>query len=229
MKWTPEIVRSRFVEACDTERRLPLGGGSSSGGYWPAYLHSFEDMAGWGTKRLAEEREMRLARTPPSAAAISRFEEVMAWSASMIHDDARRKILWTWAACQVSGHSFASRCRKLGLVKMTAYRRLHAVSEAISYHLNNGEVLLRMPDEKWVLPSQPISGSSFDMLALSDDDGQPTVHPTFQVLDKAVDLLTTPDAIADFRKHLTAINRQRRKEQERLEAKRRAKLGLDAA
>lgn len=227
--WTPEIVRSRFVEACDTERRLPLGGGSSQGGFWPAYVYSFEDMNGWGTKRLAEEREMRMARIPPSAAAISRFEEVMAWSASMIHDDTRRRIIWTWSYCQMSGHSFAARCKKLGWVKMTAYRRLHAVSDAISRNLVNDLTFLRMPDEKWVLPSQPVSGSNFDMLALSDDTEQPTVHPTFQVLDKAVDLLTTPDAIADFRKHLTAINRQRRKEQERLEAKRRAKLGLDAA
>jgi hypothetical protein len=222
--WTPEIVRSRFIEACDTERRLPLGGGSSQGGFWPAYVYSFEDMNGWGTKRLAEEREMRLARTPPSAAAISRFEEVMEWSASMIHDDTRRKIIWTWAACQVSGHSFASRCRKFGWVKMTAYRRLHAISEAISYNLVNELVLLRMPDEKWVLPEQPVSASNFDMVALSDDAEQPMVHPTFQVLDKPGDLLKTPEAVAEFAKHLAASNKRARREQER-----RAKLGLDAA
>jgi len=229
MKWQPDIVRARFVEACDTEQRLPLGGGKQSCGYWPAYVYSFEDMNGWGTKRLAEEREMRLKRIPPSAAAISRFDEVMTWSASLIHDDTRRHIIWTWARCQAFDLSFAEQCRGFGWVKMTAYRRLHATSDAISRDLDKSGVLVRYPDEKWVLPSQPVSGSSFDMLALGDDDGQPTVHPTFQVLDKAVDLLTTPDAIADFRKHLTAINRQRRKEQERLEAKRRAKLGLDAA
>jgi hypothetical protein len=224
MNWTPEIVRSRFVEACDTERRLPLGGASSSGGYWPAYVHSFEDMNGWGTKRLAEEREMRLARTPPSAAAISRFDEVMAWSAVHIHDDNRRKIIWTWAHCQLTGHSFAERCRKFGWVKMTAYRRLHAVSDAISFNLDNAGALLRMPDEKWVLPEQPVSASNFVMVALTDDAEQPTVHPTFQVIDKPGDLLKSPEAVADFSKHLASVNRQRRKEQER-----RKKLGLDAA
>lgn len=94
MIWTPEIVRSRFVEACDTERRLPIGGGCSSGGFWPAYVHSFEDMNGWGTKRVAEERELRMSRIPPTASAISRFEEVMSWSGATIHDDARRRIIW---------------------------------------------------------------------------------------------------------------------------------------
>lgn len=175
--WTPEIVRSRFVEACDTERRLPQGGGGKQGAPWPSYMHTFEDMAGWGSKRLAEEREMRFKRIPPSAAAISRFEEVMRWSAALIHDDTRRKILWTWAACQVSGHSFAARCRKFGWVKMTAYRRLHAVSDAISHNLVNDHVFLRMPDEKWVLPNQHPQGMSVDMLAATDDEG-PAVIPT---------------------------------------------------
>ena len=214
--WTPEIVRSRFVEACDTERRLPLGRGSSSSGFWPAYVHSFEDMNGWGTKRLAEEREMRLARTPPTAAAISRFEEVMVWSASMIHDDTRRDIIWTWADCQVSGHSFASRCRKFGWVKMTAYRRLHAVSDAISRNLVNDLVLLRMPDEKWVLPEQPVSSSSFDMLALSDDDEPPVSRTHWKDHEAAED---RPD-LRDF---------SWAQKQAAREAKRRAKLGLEAA
>lgn len=215
MNWTPEIVRSRFVEACDTERRLPLGGGSSSGGYWPAYVHSFEDMNGWGTKRLAEEREMRLARTPPSAAAITRFEEVMRWSAALIHDDARRKIIWTWAACQVSGHSFADRCRKFGWVKMTAYRRLHAVSDAISRNLDNEGVLLRYPDDKWMLPDQPVSGSSFDILAATDDNG-PAVLPT-----------NWTDDVSDDRPDLRDFSWAQK--QAAREAKRRAKLKMEDA
>src|SRR6185312_12467339 len=110
------------------------------------------------------------------------------------HDDTRRKIIWTWAYCHMSGHSFAARCKKLGWVKMTAYRRLHAVSDAISRNLVNDLTFLRMPDEKWVLPEQPVSASNFVMVALTDDEEQPEHHPTFQVLDKPGDLLTTPEA-----------------------------------
>jgi len=217
MKWSPEVVRSRFVEACDTERRLPLGGGTRSCGYWPAYVYSFEDMNGWGTKRLAEEREMRLARIPPSAAAISRFDEVMAWSASLIHDDTRRHIVWCWARCQALDLSFAERCRKFGWVKMTAYRRLHAVSEAISFNLNNDGVLLRMPDEKWVLPSQPVSGSNLHMLALNDETEQPLINPTHWTDGEAIE--DRPD-LRDF----SWAQRQAKRE-----AKRRAKLKMNDA
>lgn len=220
--WTPEIVRSRFIEACDTERRLPQGGGGSQGAPWPSYVHSFEDMAGWGSRRLAEEREMRFKRMPPSAAAISRFEEVMRWSAALIHDDARRKIIWTWAACQVTGNSFAARCRKFGWVKMTAYRRLHAVSDAISAILANDGILLRMPDEKWLLPSQPVSGSDLSTLAVPDDD-DPATHPHHEIADgaRAGHTLTTPEAVASFEKFLERTNKARAKEQAR-----RAKLKM---
>jgi len=212
--WTPEIVRSRFVEACDTERRLPLGGGTSSGGFWPAYVHSFEDMNGWGTKRLAEEREMRLARTPPSAAAISRFEEVMAWSASMIHDDTRRKVIWTWAACQVSGHSFASRCRKFGWVKVTAYRRLHAVSDAISRNLVNDLVLLRMPDEKWVRQCDLSDVHVCSTLETCASD-EPSISPLFFMDEKPRHTLSTPSDIEEFASHLEKVNEARRKDRVR--------------
>ena len=30
-------------------------------------------------------------------------------------------------------------------------------------------VLVRMPDEKWVLPEEPVSASNFVMVALTDD------------------------------------------------------------
>lgn len=208
--WTPEIVRSRFVEACDTERRLPKGGGSTSGGFWPAYVYSFEDMNGWGTKRLAEEREMRMARIPPSAAAISRFEEVMTWSASMIHDDTRRKIIWTWAYCQMSGHSFAARCKKLGWVKMTAYRRLHAVSDAISRDLVNDLTFLRMPDEKWV--RQPDQGDVHICSTLENSvTDEPGIAPSFFMDEKPRHTLSTPSDIAEFAGYLEKVNEARRK------------------
>jgi len=216
--WTAEIVRARFVEAAHTESRLPrINSPHATGGFWPEYVHSFEDMVGWGPKRLAEEREMRLSRTPPSPAAISRFEEVMAWSAVHVHDDSRRKIIWTWAHCQVTGHSFAERCRKFGWVKMTAYRRLHATSDAISLNLDNAGTLLRMPDEKWVLPEQPVSASNFVMVALTDDAEQPTHQPTHWTDNGAVE--DRPD-LRDF---------SWAQHQAKREAKRRAKLNMDDA
>jgi hypothetical protein len=132
--WTPEIVQARFVEAAQTESRLPLGGGSQSSGYWPAYVHTFEDMNGWGTKRLAEEREMRMKRIPPSAGAISRHTQVMEWTAELIDED-YRWLMWGMANCIASERSFSAWCKDQGLVRMTAYRRIERIREAISRNL----------------------------------------------------------------------------------------------
>jgi hypothetical protein len=220
--WTPDIVRARFIEAADTERRMPGGGVSGKSGYWPQYVHSFEDMNGWGTRRLAEEREMQLRRTPPSAGAISRYLEALKWTAEFIGEENRRRIIWAWARCQTSDRSFAEYCRREGLVKMTAYRRLGGVFQTISQKLINNSVLLRMPDEKWVLPNPINSGSSSHTLATHDEDA-PAPHQTFQIFDgdRPGHTLTSPQSVELFEKFLEKTNRRRRKEQER-----RRKLGL---
>jgi hypothetical protein len=222
MTWSPEIVRARFVEATDTEARLPGGGLPQSSGYWPSYLHTFEDMAGWGTQRLAEEREMRSRRSPPSAAAITRYFETMRWTAEFLDQEDRRRLVWSWAYCQMSGRSFAERLRKKGVVKMTAYRRLNIAFQAISDSLRKAGALLRYPDEKWVLPNH--APRSTNPLTLNSHDDAAPPHPTFQVFDgdRPGHTLTSPQAVEEFEKFLAKTNRQRRREQER-----RRKLGLE--
>ena len=218
---TVEIVRARFVEACDTERRMPHGRAGSAMGYWPSYEHTFEDMAGWGTKRLAEERELRFRRTPPSSGAISRHDEVMRWTGELITDENVRRIVWAWAWCQMTGSSFSARCRKRGWVKATAYRRLQDAMERISTVLGNGRTVLRLPDEIWVRQQHPISGIHSG--TGSAHRGEPAKSPTSQIFDgdRPGHTLTSPQAIDDFAKHLTDVNRRRRREQEK-----RRKLGM---
>jgi hypothetical protein len=106
---------------------------------------------------------------------------------------------------------------------MTAYRRLGGVFQTISQKLINNSVLLRMPDEKWVLPNPTNSGSSSLTLAANDDD-EPAPHKTFQIFDgdRPGHTLTSPQAVELFGKFLEKTNRRRRKEQER-----RRKLGLE--
>jgi hypothetical protein len=219
--WTPEIVRARFVEAVDTESRLPQGGGSNSSGFWPSYVHSFEDMNGWGSKRLAEEREMRMRRLPPSSAAISRHEEVMTWTRTLVVAERRRRLVWAWARCRHADDSFAEWCESQGIVKMTAYRHLKATVERISRHLDNAAVLLRMPDERWVLREAPVSGTDSNTLGLPDVASQPEKSPTSQIFDGARpgNTLTSPQAVAGFERFLTRTNKARAKAQERRHAK----------
>jgi hypothetical protein len=173
--WTTEIVKARFIEAAATERRMPLRKVGGLAGSWPQYVHSFEDMNGWGTKRLAEEREMRFRRTAPSAEAISRHFEALQWTGELISDERHRRIVWAWAWCQATGRSFAARCRREGWVRMTAYRGLTAAFEEMTCKLCNNGVLVRFPDAEWMLPSRESglsgarSGGDF-VQAHSDDD-----------------------------------------------------------
>lgn len=208
--WTPEIIRARFVEAADTERRLPKGGGGSNSGYWPSYEYTFEDKAGWGTKRLAEEREMRLARIPPSSSAITRHDEVMGWTANLIHDERKRRIVWAWAWCRLTGSSFSARCKKQGWVKVTAYRRLMATVDQILEELRNGATLLRMPDEKWLIQETPNMASIHGTMA---DEPPIPISPSSIILpgDRPSHTLTSPQAVENFAKYLERVNKRRRK------------------
>ena len=222
--WTPELVKGRFVEAADTERRMPLGGGAPSSGYWPAYVHSFEDMNGWGTQRLAEEREMRARRIPPSAAAISRYLEVLGWSAEMIPERKRQHLVWNWAFSSVTNRSFAQHCRRNGIIKMTAYRRLAAIFSEICAELCKRDIPLREPEQTFVLPNTPNAAITSGNMAVPDDE--PDLHQTFHIFDgiRPSDTLTSPSAVESFEKFLAKTNKRRRREQER-----RRKLGLEDA
>ncbi|WP_027583976.1 DUF6362 family protein [Bradyrhizobium sp. Ai1a-2] len=217
--WTRELVRARFVEAADTEWRMPGGmrlGGKS--GFWPGYLHTFEEMSGWGTKRLAEERELRLSRIPPSSAAISRFEQVLEWSATRIESDQFRQLLWAFVRCRVSGRSFSEKCRKEGWNRVTAYERINRLLDAIAIDLNNDNAPLQLPEDNWPLQEGAVSGSNSCMLAVgSEDDGEPAKSPSAIIFPNgaAADLLKSKDDLTRFAKHLKAVNRRRRKMRER--------------
>lgn len=138
--WTATIVRDRFAEAAATERRLPheKAGPSEKMGFWPEFRATFEDMTGWGSKRLAEERELRFRRLPPSSAAISRWEEVLCvWTPDYLRDEKERRLVWYWAFCASGGKSFAAVCRKKGWVRRTAYARLDRLFERVAGDLVN--------------------------------------------------------------------------------------------
>ncbi len=105
--WTPEIVRCRWVEAADTDRRLPrVAGpaGDAARGIWRESQHSLEDMADWSSERRAEHAAAVMAKTGVERGAVARLDEVMHWTASYIHETkgrrvlyAHRKLPWAWA------------------------------------------------------------------------------------------------------------------------------------
>jgi hypothetical protein len=143
--WTPLDVRDRFVEAAEVERRSPRGqwGPSQKLSFWPEYKATFEDKAGWGSQRLAEEREMRFRRLPPSPNEISRANEVLLEWTPLVRED-RRKLVWFWAHCAAGGGKFAVVCRRMGWTRRTAYARLDVVFDCLTARFVNDRRILRL-------------------------------------------------------------------------------------
>lgn len=207
--WTPEIIRARFVEAAHTEQFLPPALSPSSRGYWPEFFHDEEDKKGWDDAARLDNAEKRKGRAPMGA--ISRHAECLQWTISILNDEKRRHIVWSWAFCRAKGWDFGSRCAKRGWKRPTAYRRLAASVEAIADNLNNTNVLLHLPDDKWLrheTPSMPSMCASEE----TRDGGSAAIKftPGFRT-EKSTDLLQTPEAVADFAKFLERQNARRRK------------------
>ena len=169
MNWTPEIVFARLIEAADIEWRLPPArlGPAAASGFWPDYTHSYADRVQWGPKRLAEEREMRAKRLHPSAAEISRWEEVsLGWVNDLI-PTGDRPLLRAYVRCIVTGRSFSAWCKKTGLNRRTAYRRIDRGLERLAATLGKSGAFLRLPDLSRVsqfLKSDAIEGAGSEEL-----------------------------------------------------------------
>lgn len=217
MIWTPEIVRARFVEAVDTIRRMPSQSYGGSAGFWPAYVHTFEDMNGWGTRRLAEERAMHAKRVRATADAVSRYDEVMRWNAEIIPTIERRNIVWAWARCRMYGDSFAAECEARKWKRVTAYRRLFSTIDLIVDRLAKSGVPCRLPAENWLLQEHPKSDTDLNTMGLGDVEPPPPISPTSMMLPgaKPVDTLKTDADILGFTQFLRSTNSKRRKQNER--------------
>lgn len=207
--WTPEIVRARFVEAAHTEQFLPTALSPCSRGYWPAFFHDEEDKKGWDDAARLDNAEKRRGRA--ATGAVSRHQECLDWTTTIITDEKRRHIVWAWAFCRANGWDFGARCVKRGWARPTAYRRLTASVEVISDFLNNDSTLLRLPDDKWLRHETPVMAPMCASNAPHDEASRSIKFTPGYRTEPSRDTLDTPEAVADFAKFLERQNARRRK------------------
>ena len=219
MTWTPEIVRALFTEACDTIRRLPNTGSGNKSGFWPDYLHTFEDMAGWGAKRLAEEREMRARRERATPDAISRLNQVERWNAEIL-DEEERKYIWAWAWCRLYRESFADKCKKEKWSKEWAYTVITSTVNRLVVRFGQKSAPLILPADRFQLLEQQKSGTDVGTMGLGDVEPM-AKSPTAMLTEKPSDLLTSSQAVKMFGQFLSDTNTKRRERRGR-KAQRRA-------
>lgn len=153
---TSLIVRARFVEAADTMLHISVRGvrPAVEQSYWPEI--NPEPM----------DKVDIVLKYRPSAAAISRAEEVLyGWMLKYVKDDERRILLGKWATCLAAPHilgSWRGFCQKEGRVRRTAERWILAELQSISSQLLKNSKSLHEPDWSRVSPMMPNSATEFD-------------------------------------------------------------------
>ena len=223
--WTAEVVRIRYVEAAGTERFLSALRLPTANGYWPEFHYDAEDRAGWDQAARDDHLAIWQGRGTAKADALSRHQECLTWTIERVTDPQRRRLVWSFAFCRAYKRDFGKLCKERGWVKTTAYNRLNRVWDHLAFNLNNDAVFLREAAPYWVGHETPrmacVSGTKGNRDA---EISAIPFTPSFRT-EPSRDLLVTPEGVADFTAHLDAVNKERRKFQER-EAKRREKLGL---
>lgn len=213
--WTPEIVRTRFVEAAATERFLPSQKVGGAAGYWPIFLHDEEDRAGWDDAARLDNAAKWQGRAPLGA--ITRHQECLEWTSSKIDCHKRRKLVWAFAFCRANKWDFGKLCERKGWIKSTSYDRLNKLWDRLSQEFCNTRLLLRLPSEYWVgheTANQP-------RICATDETRVAAKLPVPKavIYERSRDLIRTPEDAETFAKHLAKHNSKARREQERREAR----------
>lgn len=211
MTWTPDIVKARFQEAADTERYLPRPRMGTGSGFWPLHQYTAEDREGWDDAARADNADLWARNRKLTREAISRHDECLVWSMTMLRNEAHRHVVWKWAFCQVNGRSFSEACQRRGWVRVTAYRRLQASFDLISAHLGTQRCLVRLPAPEWLLQEEPKSATYSVRMGIGDDQPAPIKFTPGYRTEKSRDLIQTQDDADTFAKFLERRNAKMRK------------------
>jgi len=150
------IIRARFVEAADTMVHLDVRGvrPDRMRTLWPEVLPEPMDHA-----------DIRI-RYRPSAAAISRAEEVLQeWLRVHVGDEERRILLSRWSVCLAAPYiagSFRDFCARTGRVRRTAERRIQSEFQTLASVLLAASPMLQEPDWSRISPMMSNASGGLD-------------------------------------------------------------------
>lgn len=208
--WTVEIVKARFIEAADIERRMLVRGMSAGGNAWPTYRFDDDDREGWDEQSKQDEVDALRRRLPLATPELTRWEEVFFdWTALV--PQPRRILVWRWSQCIATGRSFSEWCERKGLVRMTAYNRMEKVFGSLAEQFDLEARLLRQPAEKFALQTNPEKATYRHKMTPAATKRDKAAHPSAYQAEPSTDQLTTPEALEAFAQHLADVNEQRRK------------------
>lgn len=173
------IVKARFIEAADTIAHIDVGQlrPARERSLWPVYQTG--DVGGHHPGYGINGTHVAYR---PSSKAISRAEEVLyGWLLDYVDDDGSRRLLGQWAACQASpkrAGSFRSFCKKNGLSRSTAERRVDRAFKAVAAAILKNAQSLQGPNWSRVMPMMPNSRIEIGKMATVTAWMAPNSRPT---------------------------------------------------
>lgn len=211
--WSPELVRSRFIEAADTERYLPLDRLNNGKGYWPQHCYEPEDLAGWDDV-AKRDHEFRPASRAPRGA-VSRHEECITWSQTYLSGEHEkvRPLVWGFAFCRAYEREFSALCNRKGWAKSTAYSRLERAWMRLSELFHTEGAPVRFPAEKWLDATPPEMAGIQISFAGSVRIGDTAIPHAPYRSEKSRDMICSAEDAERFSEFLEERNDRLRKSQ----------------
>lgn len=121
---TGREIGERFIRAVQIMEGLYRVGPSGGSGSWIAIPYTQADKNGWGSERLAAERQAfwNSVNNSPRPWEVSQAEETMGWLSYVTNQD-ERLCLTAWARCMARDGIFKDWCKRQGIHPETGRRR----------------------------------------------------------------------------------------------------------
>lgn len=172
---TPEQIAELFVQAAETDRRLPdTARPARLKAMSLPYVHSDKDQAGWGAERYQLERAEFFTSKGPTKNQVGLWEAAMEMI-KLVAKPENRRSLWAWASAKAGGMPVKKWARTVEHVHPeTVSRRAKASITEIHHKLCSNGDLHNQNDMNEVLPDTPeISDKTGTVRAWRDEDARP--------------------------------------------------------
>ncbi|MDR6818488.1 hypothetical protein J2X76_003665 [Neorhizobium sp. 2083] len=156
---TGREIGERFIRAVQIMEGLYRVGPSGGSGSWIAVPYTQADKNGWGSERLAAERQAfwNSINNAPRPWEITEAEETLTWL-RFVEDENERLCLTAWARCMAMEHIFKDWCKTQSIHPETGRRRKERAILRILLAFDRKPLQNNEIDVNDLLPDHPISG-----------------------------------------------------------------------
>lgn len=159
---TGREIGERFIRAVQIMEGLYSVGPSKGSSAWMAIPYTQADKNGWGSERLAGERQAfwNSINNSPKPWEVSEAEETIGWLA-YISDEEERLCLTAWARCMASENFFKDWCKSRSIHVETGRRRKERAILRILLALDRKTLQHNEIDLSALLPDMPEMGDKY--------------------------------------------------------------------